>query len=213
MGQCPGHWGISVPKYIKCSSLTGRPLPVQVWVGEGPEKEGGHFLPNSTTSYTSRLSLNGHSPRFRFTCFQGHQMKIEAAFCPHTTSFSFQPQRGHSPRIDILVHRIDFKFMREKKTLLPHASTSDGRRCDPFSHTCCLASVASRVWFNSRFLRINLLVVFMHIKYSFLFYSNEGMRRWGEFDFGLKMSFFSQSLWNFLPIGPWDREGQGKNQL
>ena len=118
------------------------------WVGEGPEKEGGHFLPNSTTSYTSRLSLNGHSPRFRFICFQGHQMKIEAAFCPHTTSFSFQPQRGHSPRIDILVHRIDFKFMREKKTLLPHASTSDGRRCDPFSHTCCLASVASRVWFN-----------------------------------------------------------------
>ena len=141
-------WGISVPKYIKCSSLTGRPLPVQGWVGEGPEKEGGHFLPNSTTSYTSRLSLNGHSPRFRFICFQGHQMKIEAAFCPHTTSFSFQPQRGHSPRIDILVHRIDFKFMREKKTLLPHASTSDGRRCDPFSHTCCLASVASRVWFN-----------------------------------------------------------------
>ena len=50
-------WGISVPKYIKCSSLTGRPLPVQGWVGEGPEKEGGHFLPNSTTSYTSRLIL------------------------------------------------------------------------------------------------------------------------------------------------------------
>ena len=39
------------------------------------------------------------------------------------------------------------------------------------------------------------------------------MRRWGEFDFGLKNEFFSQSLWNFLPIGPWDREGQGKNQL
>ena len=53
----------------------------------------------------------------------------------------------------------------------------------------------------------------MHIKCSFLFYSNEGMRRWGEFDFGLKNEFFSQSLWNFLPIGPWDREGQGKNQL
>ena len=120
------------------------------WVKALRKKED-TFCPTPQHHILLALSLNGHSPRFWFTCFQGHQMKIEAAFCPHTTSFSFQPQRGHSPRIDlkdILVHRIDFKFVREKKSLLLPASTSDGRRCDPFSHTCCLASVASRVWFN-----------------------------------------------------------------
>ena len=53
--------GASIPKYIKCSSLTGGQWPAQGrGEGEGPEKEATFFeatFSRFTTSHPSRLNL------------------------------------------------------------------------------------------------------------------------------------------------------------